>query len=81
MSSVVYPPALAKHGWSYWDRCNCGGTLKYKFRNADMPELEVEWLVKYMQFRVVSSRQTKIVATPIEKLEKVLANLKEEYKK
>lgn len=71
------PASLAEYGWTLYDKCYCSGILKYKFRNvAQHPGLEVEWWVKYYQFRITySGVTTKVPATQIAKLEQTLKDL------
>lgn len=70
------PPALAEYGWTFYEKCRCSGILKYKYRNPDHDGLELEWFVKYYQFRITyNGRQTKVPVTKIEDLDKILKAL------
>ena len=69
------PAAIANNGWLFYEKCKCGGILKYKYRHPEKPGLQLEWWVKYFQFRITNYSKTKVQQTPIAKLEETLKPL------
>lgn len=75
-TTLIEPQAIATHGWQYYSKCRCGGILKHKYRNPSYPELELEWWVKYGQFRITyRGTQTKVAPTAVSQLNEVLNSL------
>ena len=66
-----YQAVLRDAGWNFWEKCRCGGVLKWKYRHPGKPGLELEWWIKYYQFRITDRRKVKIPATKIENLKQL----------
>ena len=49
---IQTPQALIDNGWNYYEKCRCQRILKYKYRHPGKPGLELEWWVKYFQFKI-----------------------------
>jgi hypothetical protein len=72
---IVAPAALSEYGWYFHEKCRCGGILKWKFRHKDKPGYQLEWLVRYFQFKVMNGNSTAVGMTKIADLENVLKTL------
>lgn len=72
---AVQPQALADNGWVFHEKCRCQRVLKYKYRNPQLPGYEVEWWVKFYQFRIKEKAKTKVSLTKISLLDQTLKNL------
>jgi hypothetical protein len=69
------PEIITNVGWKYYEKCRCGGILKYKFRHEQKPGLTLEWFVLYAKFRIVERNKLKVPATALSKLEDVWKTL------
>ena len=69
------PAAIADNGWELHDKCRCGGRLRYKYRHPDKPGYELEWIVKYFQFRILEGRKVHTPITNIKDLDTILSAL------
>lgn len=72
---IQTPKALTDNGWNYYEKCRCQRILKYKYRHPGKPGLELEWWVKYLQFKITEKNKTKIPLTKIGELDNTLKNL------
>lgn len=75
MMTPTEPAAIANNGWLFYQKCKCGGILKQKYRHPDKPGLQLEWWVRYYQFKITQLSKTKIPQIPLSKLEDTLKNL------
>ncbi len=72
---VQIPEILTLNGWKFYEKCRCQNILKYKFRNANKPGLEIEWWISYYQFKVTEKNKTKIPPTKMGELDNILKTL------
>ena len=70
------PAALALNGWDFYEKCRCSGIMKRRYRSTAHPDLELEWWVKYGQFRITyRGSTTKVPLAKIAELDKTLKEL------
>ena len=70
------PAALSENGWAFHEKCRCSGIMKYRYRSAAHPDLELEWWVKYQIFKITyRGSTTKIPQTKIANLDQTLKAL------
>ena len=70
------PPLLQEYGWKFYEKCRCSGAMKYKYRNENFKDLELEWWKDYYKFKITyNGTRTKIPLTKLEKLEEILKAL------
>lgn len=74
--ALIEPEALSLNGWTFYEKCRCNRILKWKYRNPLFPDLELQWLVSYFQFKIMNKNTTKIGLTAISHLDAVLKSLK-----
>jgi hypothetical protein len=70
-----YLTILRNAGWHFYEKCRCGGVLKWKYRHPDKPGLELEWWLKYYQFQITERNKVKVPPTRIENLKTQLEQL------
>lgn len=68
----IIPQPIEDHGWNFFEKCRCGGTLKYKFKHPNKPDMLLIWMPTYRQFKIQDKNITKIPVTKIEKLQETL---------
>lgn len=61
------PEMITSAGLQYFEKCRCGGMLKYKFKHPQKNGYTVEWLVLYAKFKVVNRNKVIVAATPLSK--------------
>ena len=69
------PEIISSAGWVYFEKCRCGGILKYKFKHPAKKGLVLEWMVLYSKFRMVERNKIKVPATALSKLNEVWQTL------
>lgn len=75
-NSIVEPTALAEKEWEFYEKCRCKNITKYKYRNKNFPDLELEWWIKLYRFRITyRGTKTKVKPTKITLLDTVLKDL------
>jgi len=75
---VVQPESIVQllaAGWFLYEKCKCGGKLKYKYRSENYPGYEVWWYPKHFEFRIFYQSKSVQPVTPIGKLTQVLNNM------
>lgn len=79
MGQIVIPEQvneLTNSGWYLYEKCRCGGKLKYKYRNMQYPTIEVRWYPNFYSFTIIDNNKTLVAMTPIgrltQKLQEVL---------
>ena len=72
---IEAPIALTNNGWNFYEKCRCQNILKYKYRHPDKPGMQLEWWVKYYQFKITEKNKTKIPPTKIGELDNILKNI------
>lgn len=74
------PVEIAEYGWTFYDKCRCAGKVRYKYRNKELNELELEWWPRFERFKVTYlGVTTKISPLPLIKLGATLKALVAEY--
>ena len=78
MPIVAQPESIEKllaDDWFLYEKCKCGGKLKYKYRHDNHPGYEVWWYPKLFQFRIFYQNKSIRPLTPIGKLTDVLKQI------
>jgi hypothetical protein len=71
MATVLQPETIVQllaDGWFLYEKCKCGGKLKYKYHHNDHPGYAVWWYPKFFEFRILYQNKSIRTLTPIGRL-------------